>query len=202
MSSRTQLNININPDLLKNLKKIALEKNRRLVELINEILTNYIHNKKNDQTKFITFDDSESIKYKCEFAHNQNLGGVMIWALSYDLVEGEQKLIQSIDQNYLSLNHESSDFFPETLSMRSYPNPFNSENTIELDIQSSEKISIQLISLNGRLIGELLNRKLSNGKFYLKWDMKNIYPKPSSGVFFIKATSKNIQTVEKIIYLK
>ena len=40
MPERTQLNININPDLLKNLKKIALENNRKLVELINEILTN------------------------------------------------------------------------------------------------------------------------------------------------------------------
>ena len=43
MPERTQLNININPDLLKNLKKIALENNRKLVELINEVLTNYIH---------------------------------------------------------------------------------------------------------------------------------------------------------------
>ena len=52
MPERTQLNININPDLLKNLKKIALENNRKLVELINEILTNYIQDKKNDQTKY------------------------------------------------------------------------------------------------------------------------------------------------------
>lgn len=158
--------------------------------------------KKDDQSKIITFDDDESIKYKCEFAHNQNLGGVMIWALSYDLVEGEQKLIQSIGQHYLSLNQELGDFFPEIFSMRSYPNPFNSNNTIELDIKSSEKISIQLISLKGTLIGELLNKELSTGKFYLKWDMKNIYPKPSSGVFIIRATSKKAQTVEKIIYLK
>ena len=43
MPERTQLNININPDLLKNLKKIGLENNRNLVELINEVLTNYIH---------------------------------------------------------------------------------------------------------------------------------------------------------------
>ena len=85
---------------------------------------------------------------------------------------------------------------------RSYPNPFNSNNTIELDIKSSEKISIQLISLKGTLIGELLNKELPTGKFYLKWDMKNIYPKPSSGVFIIRATSKKAQTVEKIIYLK
>ena len=51
MPERTQLNININPDLLKNLKKAALEKNRKLVELINEVLTNYVNEIKSDQTK-------------------------------------------------------------------------------------------------------------------------------------------------------
>ncbi len=51
MSARTQLNININPDLLKNLKKVALEDNRRLVDLINEILTNYVNETFIDQTK-------------------------------------------------------------------------------------------------------------------------------------------------------
>jgi mRNA-degrading endonuclease RelE of RelBE toxin-antitoxin system len=51
MPERTQLNININPDLLKNLKKAALENNRKLVELINEVLTNYVNEIKIDQTK-------------------------------------------------------------------------------------------------------------------------------------------------------
>ena len=51
MSSRTQLNININPELLKNLKKLALENNRRLVEMINEILTNHVEGKNDEQTK-------------------------------------------------------------------------------------------------------------------------------------------------------
>ena len=51
MPERKQLYININPALLKNVKKVALENNRKLVELINEVLSNYIHDIKNDQTK-------------------------------------------------------------------------------------------------------------------------------------------------------
>ena len=62
MPERTQLNININRDLLKNLKKIALENNRKLVELINEILTNYIHDIKNDQTKYRSILDELELK--------------------------------------------------------------------------------------------------------------------------------------------
>ena len=63
MPERTQLNININPELLKNLKKIALENNRKLVEFINEVLTNYIQEIKNDQTKYRSIlDELDDVK--------------------------------------------------------------------------------------------------------------------------------------------
>ena len=71
MQERTQLNININPDLLKNLKKIALDNNRRLVELINEILTNYIQEIKNDQTKYRSIlDELDDVKNRISVLEN------------------------------------------------------------------------------------------------------------------------------------
>ena len=71
MQERTQLNININPDLLKNLKKIALENNRKLVELINEILTNYIQDIKNDQTKYRSIlDELDDVKNRISVLEN------------------------------------------------------------------------------------------------------------------------------------
>ena len=48
---RTQLNININPDLLKSLKREALETNKKLVVLIGEILNDYINNSMNKDTE-------------------------------------------------------------------------------------------------------------------------------------------------------
>ena len=71
MPERTQLNININPDLLKNLKKIALENNRKLVELINEVLTNYIQEVKNDQTKYRSIlDELDEVKNRISVLEN------------------------------------------------------------------------------------------------------------------------------------
>ena len=71
MPERTQLNININPDLLKNLKKIALENNRKLVELINEVLTNYIQEIKNDQTKYRSIlDELDDVKNRISVLEN------------------------------------------------------------------------------------------------------------------------------------
>ena len=73
MTERTQLNININPDLLKNLKKAALENNRKLVELINEVLTNYINEIKNDQTKNRSIlDELDEVKNRVSVLENIN----------------------------------------------------------------------------------------------------------------------------------
>ncbi len=71
MPERTQLNININPDLLKNLKKIALENNRKLVELINEVLTNYINDIKNTQTiNRSILDELDEVKNRISVLEN------------------------------------------------------------------------------------------------------------------------------------
>tara|TARA_S200000501_G_scaffold264364_1_gene248129 strand:+ start:244 stop:468 length:225 start_codon:yes stop_codon:yes gene_type:complete len=71
MSARTQLNINIKPELLKNLKKVALENNRRLVDLINEILTNYINETKSEVTKNRSIlDELDEVKNRISVLEN------------------------------------------------------------------------------------------------------------------------------------
>ena len=71
MPERTQLNININPDLLKNLKKAALENNRKLVELINEVLSNYISDIKNDQINNRSIlDELDEVKNRISVLEN------------------------------------------------------------------------------------------------------------------------------------
>ena len=80
---------------------------------------------KDDESKIITFDNPESIGFKCEYAKTQNLGGVMIWALGYDIVNGGQELIQSIGENYLKNDSENINLFPESISIKAYPNPLD-----------------------------------------------------------------------------
>ena len=71
MPERTQLNINIKPDLLKKLKKIALDNNRKLVELINEVLTNYVNDIKNYQTKNRSIlDELDEVKNRISVLEN------------------------------------------------------------------------------------------------------------------------------------
>ena len=71
MPERTRVNINIKPDLLKKLKKVALENNRKLVELINEVLSNYISDIKNDQTNNRSIlDELDEVKNRISVLEN------------------------------------------------------------------------------------------------------------------------------------
>ena len=74
MPERTQLNINIKPDLLKKLKKVALENNRKLVELINEVLSNYISDIKNDQINNRSIlDELDEVKNRISILENKQI---------------------------------------------------------------------------------------------------------------------------------
>ena len=67
-----QLNINIHPNLLKKIKKAKLENNRKLVELINKVLTNYVNDIKNDQTKNrINLDKLYEVKNRISVLENK-----------------------------------------------------------------------------------------------------------------------------------
>jgi len=44
----------------------------------------------------VTFDNPESIGLKCDFAKVQGLGGVMIWALGQDILDGRQLLLETV----------------------------------------------------------------------------------------------------------
>ena len=71
MTERKQLNINIKPDLLKKLKKVALDNNKKLVELINEVLSNYINDIKNDQTNNRSIlDELDEVKDRISVLEN------------------------------------------------------------------------------------------------------------------------------------
>ena len=156
---------------------------------------------KEDQSKIITFDDQESIRYKCEYATAQNLGGLMIWALGYDLTLNGQELIQSINDNYLQ-NHQIRTIIPEQLSIKTFPNPFNSNCILEFNLPDDEFISIDLFSINGLFIARLFSGYMYQGVNQYNWNVHSMKQNISSGLFLISLTTKKKNYLQKIIHLK
>ena len=155
-----------------------------------------------NQTQIISYDDSESIMYKCEYAKVQNLGGVMIWALGYDVTINGQELIESIGENYLDIPLNNTIQIPNQLSIKSFPNPFNSTCIIEFDLIKNQYLNIDIYSIRGQFMDRLYSGLRQKGMNRYTFDINKMSGKISSGIFFISVNGKGLNNFKKIIYLK
>ena len=151
-----------------------------------------------EQTKVLVYDNPESIAYKCEYAIERELGGVMIWALGYDVTSGGQELIQSIGENYLHTEMDPKDLSPSTFLLKAYPNPFNARINIDYSVDYNQDVLLEIFNTKGQKVSTLLNNEVPYGKHRIFWNATN----NSTGIYFIKMTSGSITKNQKILYLK
>ena len=151
-----------------------------------------------EQTKVLVYDNPESIAYKCEYAMERELGGVMIWALGYDVTSNGQELIQSIDENYLHTEMEPKDLNPSGFSLKAYPNPFNQSCKIVVNLSHNDFTTINMYDILGNKVDQIANEALDAGEHVFYWNAFN----QTSGIYFIKLfNSYSIQT-HKIMLIK
>ena len=79
-----------------------------------------------------------------------------------------------------------------------YPNPFNPVTTIRFALGQSEKVTLRIYNINGRLADTLINDKLAPGEHEVRWLAEGF----ASGVYFVKMESSGLQTTQKLILLK
>lgn len=91
------------------------------------------------------------------------------------------------------LNH------PDRISLLyTYPNPFNPSVNIEYSNDTMENISIKIYNLKGKHIETLVNSYVSVGPHKISWNASN-HP---TGIYFVRLSSGNKITKQKIILLK
>ena len=85
--------------------------------------------------------------------------------------------------NILDVKELSGNFSLQML--RNYPNPFNTQTTIEYTVPSNAIIEIKIYNIIGQTVNTLLEGRKNKGKYYLTWngtDEKG--NKATSGVYF------------------
>ena len=95
-----------------------------------------------------------------------------------------------------------NDFYPENFQiLRLFPNPFNSNLNIELDINIAQKdIKIHLYSLLGSLVATK-HYKINNiGIQLISIDFSS--NEISSGIYILRVESGNFMQSKKLIYMK
>ena len=111
--------------------------------------------------------------------------------------DGEFEIKDLIIANSYSEIHSS---IPSSIKLSdAYPNPFNPITNIEFSITQEEYISIKIYDVMGKLVDILAdNQKFERGNHILTWNASSL----TSGLYFIRAESKNNISVQKVTLLK
>ena len=152
---------------------------------------------KDDGSLVITYENPESIAFKCQYVIEEGLGGVMIWALSYDKTEYGQELIHAISDNYLK-SFRDKVAMPRLISLSTYPNPFNPLCFIKFQLEKSHFVKIKVHDLLGNEIQLLNNKTLPSGEHRLLWDGE----KHASGSYFINVEYDQNVISQKVTLIK
>ena len=79
-----------------------------------------------------------------------------------------------------------------------YPNPFNPEVTIQINVREPGELNIDIFNLSGRRVKTLANSTIGFGSYSFKWNSSN----NSSGMYFFKLTIGETVMIRKALLLK
>jgi hypothetical protein len=79
-----------------------------------------------------------------------------------------------------------------------YPNPFNPDVNLVVDIPEQAKTRISILNLRGQEIAVLETRTLQPGRYNYQWRAAGY----TSGIYFVRIRSGQFETSQKISFLK
>ncbi|HUI29510.1 MAG TPA: glycosyl hydrolase family 18 protein [Candidatus Acidoferrales bacterium] len=150
--------------------------------------------------QFITFEDTNSVKLKVEYALRQQLGGIMIWELSQDLYNGSQSLLETIGGTVRELTSISprSTVASDYRLYENYPNPFNPTTSIIYQLSSSSSVTLKVYDVLGREVKILVNEVEEPGRYRVEFDASNL----SGGTYFYRLMAGDFSQTKKMLLLK
>jgi subtilisin family serine protease len=95
---------------------------------------------------------------------------------------------------------QNSELLPDNIVLdNAYPNPFNSETILRFNVATTQRVSVEVYDLLGRLVDVVSNGVLNSGKQRLTWRPENI----SSGIYFIRINGQQGKSViQKVMYVQ
>lgn len=162
----------------------------------------YLQNQ--EMTRLITYDNPESIALKCAYAAERELGGVMIWALGQDYMNGQEVLLEGVRNYVTSTDHHQ----PMHLSASgfhvfpNYPNPFNPETTLEYELTEPGDVSIAIYDARGSEVYRVNPGAVGVGRHQVTWDGKHSSGRSvGEGVYLARLQAGHVVKVVKMLYL-
>jgi len=108
--------------------------------------------------------------------------------------------------NYFSkLSKSSTDGQSDKkLMVKNFPNPFNNQTRIVLNLPETERVTIKIFNTNGQQVKKLFSGTLQKGIHQINWDgTNNTGLKLPSGIYFLYlSTNKHFNLTYKLIMIK
>ncbi|MDP8220057.1 MAG: Ig-like domain-containing protein [Candidatus Stygibacter frigidus] len=79
-----------------------------------------------------------------------------------------------------------------------YPNPFNPSTTIELNLETSSAVVVEIYNVKGQKVANLLDTQLTAGKHAIQWNAED----QSSGIYLLNVRIAQMRQIRKIILMK
>ncbi len=152
-------------------------------------------------TKLISYDDTISIRLKCEYAKEKNLAGVMIWAFGQHVIGYNQPLLETVGKAMgLSTEAPSSPIeVPTTFALlNNYPNPFNESTIIPYYVATEENIILEVFDISGKQISILVNEQKPVGWYTARFTAGDL----PSGEYFYRLSAANFSETGKMLLIK
>ncbi len=149
----------------------------------------YLINSSN--TEFITYEDTNSVRCKAQFAMTDTLGGIMIWELSQDvLANGSQPLLETLGATMRGVTPviQRPAIASQFKLYDNYPNPFNPGTAISYELSATGRISLTIYDVLGREVATLVNRVEQPGSYTVTFDASRL----PSGVYFYRLQESGI----------
>ena len=102
-------------------------------------------------------------------------------------------------ESFEDFGGESITAQPDEINLiKSYPNPFNPETTISFALNQAQNVSLIVYDIQGKEVSRLFEGLSPSGQHEFTFDGSML----SSGIYFVRLTSKDIQFTHKLLLVK
>ncbi|HEX2866508.1 MAG TPA: glycosyl hydrolase family 18 protein [Ignavibacteriales bacterium] len=160
----------------------------------------YLQNKA--RTQVVSYDDTASIRLKCNYIKSSKLGGTIIWALHQSYNGRTSPLLNVIGDNLLKNTSTGVDnkyaMTPKSFELKNYPNPFNPSTTVTYSVPEPGVIKISVYDVLGRLVQDLVSQQKEPGEYKTTFDASGL----ESGIYFCRLSSGRYVQIQKMVLLR
>lgn len=96
------------------------------------------------------------------------------------------------------VNVSGENVLPQFQLLAPFPNPFNPATTISFVVSEEQRITVDIINMQGQVVDRLTNDMFTPGRHEIRWDSTG----NASGVYFCRIRSGQVQFARKMLLVK